>query len=51
MEISQKILVPDFGGQFWPIFGRADEEFFATGKTVRSLFYENRSNKFYIYAT
>ena len=38
--------VPDFGGQFWPIFGNSEEEFFDT--TGGSLFDENSLNKLYI---
>ena len=39
-------LVPDLLGQFWPIFVKLEEEFFAT--TVESLFDENISYQFYI---
>ena len=42
--MSQNFL--DLGYLFWPIFGQADEAFFAV--TVISLFDENTSNQFYI---
>ena len=40
-------LVPYFGGQFWPIYGQEEEEFFAT--MFWSLFDEKSLNQFYIH--
>ena len=38
-------LVPNFGGEFYPIFGQAKDDYLAT--TVRTLFDENNYNQFY----
>ena len=38
--------VPDFGGQFFPIFGQEKYKLLST--TVRTLFGENSSNMFYL---
>ena len=44
--IEEMRLVLDFGGQFWPNFGQAEEEFFSPA--IRSFSDETNLNRFCI---